>query len=405
MRNLRLAILAVAALSTFGCASLCDLLGCQPNPNPTPTPTPTPTPKPTPAPAEQCHLMDPPAVCGCYDNPPNGEAFPEWEANWGYVCCTPEGTVRVGTPEACPTEPAPLPQPQCPTFVNRGGLVDLMNDACDCYAGEQWIPCDPQPPSGCTFPQGVPEDHFTHHPDFPNTLGSTVNGVMSNLSGCSVGSDCPLPYEPDEWMGMVNERLREMGYCAGRHNETPPGATDQISVSNAGSFCDIPSQNFQIYNYGGNKARWSPGAYQGAWEILPQDCATGPEPPVGDCPAPIPPKVGKFNVKPHGNWIDATSKYYNGQAQRWDGTTIAGYCAAIQNPNLWCPARNEGNEFRQVCDRVGVSGSDTGKPLWRASQGGVTVNPNNDWQAKCNGNCDWIEACATDGSVCGRHTF
>jgi len=252
-----------------------------------------------------------------------------WNTDAGEVTCsTEERPVKHWPPaqecpvltEACEEPPPPLPQPQCPTFTDRGGVLQPLRSAagkepCDCYIGEEWAgdceeppPVEPEP--DCGFPQGAPNSDFTGTGN-PGTYGSVVNVVMADLSGCAVGTDCPITFGPDPWMALVCEELCKRGLNCGRHDNEPPEATDQISVKR-GSFCDgLLHENYQIYNYGGKKVRWAPGGAQDGWILDPESavCTDGPvePPPTGDCPAPHPDLTRmKFNTAEKGNHLDTT---------------------------------------------------------------------------------------------------
>jgi hypothetical protein len=123
---------------------------------------------------------------------------------------------------------------------------------------------------GCAFPQGVPEEDFTPGGDTDETLGAAVNAVMAALSGCDVGSACPLGAaypSAQSWFDAVNQALRAQGLCAGQHEV---GVTDEIAVSNTG--CAGRWYGYHVYNYGGGMVVWHPGADRGFWTIDPSWC-------------------------------------------------------------------------------------------------------------------------------------
>lgn len=123
---------------------------------------------------------------------------------------------------------------------------------------------------GCSFPQGVPDPDYTAHSTTSTSVGNTVNQVMSQLSGCPIGSDCVLaPTYPDAqaWFSAVTAALRARGLCAGQHEV---GHTDEIAVSSTG--CTGLWYGYHAYNYGGGKVVWAPGANRGSWSIAPQHC-------------------------------------------------------------------------------------------------------------------------------------
>jgi len=281
-----------------------------------------------------------------------------WNTDAGdVVCSTPERPVKHWpAEEECPLltkpcgAPPPLPQPQC-----------LGDSHCDCYVGQDWLPCQEPPPSDCGFPQGAPNSDFTGTTN-PGTFGSVVNSVMADLSGCAVGTDCPITFGPDPWMALVCDRLCEIGLNCGRHDDEPPGATDQISVKR-GSFCDGKAhENYQIYNYGGKKVRWAPGGQQDGWILNPNSeaCQGAPPPPPQDCPPPHPDLTRmKFQKHEKGSHLDTT----------WITVGQPNFCAKIgyccmpgtgSPPNTCgspgciprggCPVRGDGNPIRPKCE-------------------------------------------------------
>lgn len=123
---------------------------------------------------------------------------------------------------------------------------------------------------GCAFPQGVPDADYTGHTTTSTSVGNTVNQVMSQLSGCPVGSDCvlaPTYADAQAWFAAVTAALRARGLCAGQHEV---GHTDEIAVSDTG--CTGLWYGYHAYNYGGGKVVWAPGANRGSWSIAPQHC-------------------------------------------------------------------------------------------------------------------------------------
>lgn len=249
------------------------------------------------------------------------------------TCSTPERPVKHWPPEEeCPvlTAPCPdeLPTPQCPRFTDRGGTDRCQADACDCFCLEEWIPCEQE---DCGFPQRIPEGNFRITTN-PGTHGSAVNRVMADLTGCAVGSSCPITFHPDVWMGMVCDELCGLGLNCGRHINTPPGASDQISVKQ-GSFCDGKRhENYQVYNYGGKKVRWAPSAAQDGWFV---ECK---EPPQGKCPEPHPDMSRmKFNKHERGNHLDTTLTTLN-QCQFCEDIGM-GDIGGV--PRCGCPVRPE----------------------------------------------------------------
>jgi len=275
-----------------------------------------------------------------------------------------------------------------------------------CGAGPQPTP---PPPSECGFPQGIPNDDFTGVEN-PGSYGSVVNKVMAELSGCAVGTDCPITFHPDLWMALVCGELCDLGVNCGRHDNEPPGASDQISVTR-GSFCDgTRHENYSVYNYGGKKVRWAPGGTQDAWIVNPNTpaCQAGPQPtpppPSSDCAKPD--SCGEhFQLAYHQGVIDSTYTV-NG---------CCDYCAEIGlpcmpgtgpeppcTPRCGCPILPEGHPDRTEEERkcIGV------QKWWcndiQLEPCGATRNPNcitaNPAQAICNGHVktctEWMTGCS-----------
>lgn len=114
------------------------------------------------------------------------------------------------------------------------------------------------------------EADYTNGNDTSSAVGNAVNAVMATLSGCPVGSDCPIGDrypEAQQWFDAVNAALRAQGLCAGQHEE---GHTDEIAVSDTG--CAGRWYGYHVYNYGGSKVVWSPGAQRGWWSIPSTYC-------------------------------------------------------------------------------------------------------------------------------------
>ncbi len=132
----------------------------------------------------------------------------------------------------------------------------------------------------CQFPQGVPDSDFIAsactYQDTDSSVDAAVNAAMASLTGCGVGSDCPITgfagATADEicqsWFAAVTAELRGQGYCAGQH---AVGSTDEIAVSN--TCCDGKWYGYHICNYGGPKVVWNPGARRGWWMIDASYCA------------------------------------------------------------------------------------------------------------------------------------
>jgi len=175
-----------------------------------------------------------------------------------------------------------------------------------------------------------------------------VNDAVSAATGCPVGSTCELPgVGPNQLFEVVTQRLRDMGLCAGRHDETNPGGSDEIAVAES---CLGPWQGYHIYAYTGY-AKWSPASYTGDWTIKPVHCKDAPPPPA-ECPNSM--FEWRVKVYPWGHPYEAA---------RLDFTPYA-------DPN-WC---------RQVKDRVFCPVSDHGwDSCCEKIVGGIIVEKPNNW--------------------------
>jgi len=368
----------------------CNLLPKPPVPGPTPIPVPTPTPLPVPPASQQCHLTG--AASECYDNPPNGQSFPQWQPNWGYVCA-PDAQgqlIRAGEPDECEEVTPPDPGPG-PT---------------------------PPPLSGTMFPQGIPDDQFEKLPH-TNSLRGEVNVLMAELSGCGIGSSCKLDMDADQWMNLVTMKMRDRGFNAGRHIDPFPGqcepgqgCSDQISLLAGGkNWCVDQHSNQQIYEFGGGKVRWdSRGEKFNDWSITGSDFCKGggtspvppdpPDPPDPDpqvCADPNPRgREARFVLKRIGNGNKITSTY---QIKGND------YCRQVCSPvepdvcyttRTNCPVRIEGDPERVLCEQ---EPDVVGKQAWTCD--GQPIEPSNPTgsQAICKG---LAKTCTEDGATCAE---
>lgn len=323
---------------------------------PGPGPQPTPTPQPTPPHTEQCQELLDQGYKWCHEEPPQ-------------QCSSVESPCVHNPsqdPRHCEEAPKcdggePLPEPQCPTFTDRGGTFRPQSQACDCYFGQTWNPCEPD--EGCSFPQGQ-EQNLTMGPVMRN-YAPTVNTAMRELTGCDIGTDCRTGMEPDEWMHAVIEAVKTTGLCAGRHIDTTPGGTDEIAVA---ARCDGWWEGYKVYNYGGGKVIWSPNADRPAWKLNdPSACGGGPgptppptPPPSGDCPEPHPDTARmQFKCREHNGILDCTWVTIN----QPDFCASIGYCCMPGTgnppntcgspgcvPRGGCPVRGDGDPLRPICE-------------------------------------------------------
>jgi hypothetical protein len=130
-----------------------------------------------------------------------------------------------------------------------------------------------------SFPQGVPDSDFIENAcsygDTDHAVDNAVNQVMASLTGCGIGSDCPITVVAgtttneicQNWFAAVTQALRAQGYCAGQH---AVGSTDEIAVNS--TCCEGKWYGYHICNYGGAKVVWNPGARRGWWAIKASYC-------------------------------------------------------------------------------------------------------------------------------------
>lgn len=289
-----------------------------------------------------CHLTDPPMHCGHCKHQPPGQQCP------------------IAAPEC------ELPTPQCSSFVDRGGTLRLRDAACDCYLDLVWIPCEepPHPEGKCFyFPQGVPDTDFVGG-NVLTSLGGKVNGAIQKVTGCAPGSNCVVNATAEQFYSRVNAELRAQGLWAGRHVDSPPGATDEIAVATS---CTGWWEGYHIFNFGGNKVVWAPSSARTAWKIKPEWCPTDCEgttpeppepPPTQECTEPYPDMGSmKFQYAEKGSHLDTTLVTVN----------QPGFCASIGYccmpgtggnvcgapgcvPRGGCPVRPDGSPLRPVCE-------------------------------------------------------
>lgn len=165
------------------------------------------------------------------------------------------------------------------TSAGAGGSGTAGSSTAGAGGGCGVAPNEPPGPGGCTFPQGLPDEKFVasacSYQDTDPTVDAAVNAALAKLSGCGVGSDCPITGFPganaDEvcqsFFAAVTDELRKQGFCAGQH---AVGSTDEIAVSKTG--CAGKWYGYHVCNYGGPKVVWNPGARRGWWAIDASSC-------------------------------------------------------------------------------------------------------------------------------------
>ena len=254
--------------------------------------------------------------------------------------------------------------------------------------------CGPAPPpTGCSFPQGL-DDRITLAPNNGANPGDHIvelDLAMARVTGCVVRQEpCLIGMTADQFFEATCVELRAQGYCCGRHNNMPPGASDQISVK-AEDFCDGGiHENYRIVTPREDAVRWSRQAKLHAWNV---DCPRDP----GVCGTPTPPPLHHFRgpaEKPcSGSQCCDATPYVCDQA----------YCRVVgfTDGRRCCAVRAEGFEDREACEHL-VLGGDA---AWASSTGSIERCNENHLRAKCPRGCAWIQVCDAPGTICNRKTF
>jgi hypothetical protein len=205
-----------------------------------------------------------------------------------------------------------------------------------------------------------------------------VNQVMRDLTGCAIGSRCPLASKrhSQAWLREVVLVLRARGLCAGQHE---PGHTDEIAVSK-----DRRSRREGYHVFGGFDGKgpvpagrpprlvvWAPGAVRQTYAAPPVGPAPAPPvppppaPPSGACPAaPCPAREWTRETLPDG-WDSALigKPAYHINSRTYVGadrdttpkiTRNEAYCVSIgydHPPIAECPVRPDGHPEREAVER------------------------------------------------------
>ena len=284
---------------------------------PDPTPTPTPPPWECELDMPYCHETDPPQQCSSEESP----------------CAHNPSTTPEHCEEAprCATPPPPeLPQPQCMTFTDRGGTFRTRSGQCDCYFGQAWSPCEPEPPpTGC-----VSEPNLVAITCFAEEFRNEVKKATDTLGDLTGG-------DPQENLRKVAEQLRIQmpGRCV------IAGIEAVFIVRDDGKY----EENHTVFFGNGGWTGSGYGKYIGChYDVTGGGTPPPTEPPTGACPAPHPNLTGmKFKQEEKGNHLDTT----------WVTVNQEPFCAEIgmspmDNGTLraGCPVRPEGNDERGPCE-------------------------------------------------------
>ena len=210
-----------------------------------------------------------------------------------------------------------------------------------------------------------------------------------------------LIIQKEEYLDGVVDKLREMGFCAGRSIID----YEIIQVKNSNDF----SEDYDIYTSDGFIRRGS-GSYRQTCTPASFPLVRDPNaPPQGSgCGIPYPPPVTRIKVKEHLS---------GGDYDTLDATPLVGhdvmYCAAIgyTDGRSLCPVRPEGHPEREACEEWAVGKArDTGRtgPTWTNPEGAYCTGGASKCRNADNQYMLWVSAsgkytaCAENGA-CGSY--
>ena len=277
----------------------------------------------------------------------------------------------------CPVGPPQLPQPQCPTFTDRGGTLQCQSDACDCYCGQTWNPCPP--PAGC-----VNEPNLIATTCFEEEFRDQVKAATDAL-----GDLCGTFWKDN--LDSLAAQLRDQmpGRCV------ISGVEAIFIQRDDGKY----EENHAVFSKNGCWTNSGYGRYIGCHV----DVTPGPEPPEptpppgGECPAPHPDLTKmKFQKSEQGKYIDTT----------WITVNQPAYCASIGYccmpgtgpcgepgciPRAGCPVRGDGDPERPLCE------AELCDQKWECNGEPYPPYKGNPAQSDCRGH--WTTWCSAPGST------
>ncbi len=274
-------------------------------------------------------------------------------------------------------------------------------------------------PSGCALAGAAGLEPVPSHVQL---LGTVVNVVMAELTGCQIGSTCLLYDRPQEWQRHVTTALRARGLGAGQHApdsdeiavsaDCTPGAVWEAYHIAAGPGWDTPGGRLTVVWSYGTQTEPVPGppehyvgANRPAWRpSAPPEPPVVTPPPVAACPYRPLPAARRINAKAHvGKQLDSTPQVGD-----------SAYCAARgwTDGRTWCAVAQEGDPARTACEAellgrpCPVWRLDSGEPGLRLEYSGEEADV-----AHCGADAGflvWVvgsgsgaaRACNADGSLC-----
>lgn len=234
----------------------------------------------------------------------------------------------------------------------------------------------PPQPSACSAPQDGVTVKWVGPGPVLSTRGEVVARVLSHLTGCQPGSDCPHGEGPghDEnqrWMARVIACLRDSscvskatagevgaGLCAGQHSN---GHTDEISVLGR------VWEQYKVGNVGGGTVVWpAPWGSGDRPSWVPMPLSQPPSPPPASCSLDPGHEIRvKVDVRRGGAgavWLDVTYEYFHGEGP---GREPLGPCG-----RRWCDLGVDGGPEGVPCQNELA-----GDPVFIPLSDGLTLIP------------------------------
>ncbi len=337
---------AVLLALLFGCNG-----GLPPGPEPTP---PTPPPEPWECSLEMpgCHETDPPQQC-------SSEASPCWHN----PSDNPEHCEEA---PSCAKPPPDPPQPQCPTFTDRGGTIrTLADEPCGCWFGQVWAGNCPCAEEADLVGVACP----TPGADFQDEVKEATD-ILGDLRG----------RPPNENLDKLAEQLRLQ-----LPNRCILSGIEAVFILRDDGTDEAPvyEENHAVFFGNGGWTNSGRGAFIGCHRDV-----------GGECVDPDPTGLeARLKGKKHHQDVDTVY-----QVKSFNYCTEAGF-----TNRTWCPLRNEGDREREACEEQEI-----GAQQWWCD--GVKLDPcaegvnedacvrENRAQARCHG---YSKFCTEDGATCG----
>lgn len=192
------------------------------------------------------------------------------------------------------------------------------------------------PTTGCTNIPNEDSVAVTPRPPANPAYADAINAAMVKVTGCDVGSQCPIEEPMQSFFARVTEEIRKGGLCAGVQTDSE-GPVDQICVGT-----EQECQGNHVFSCRADGCHhgfvgWAPGSYTNR----NGDTWVRPGPPSNPC-LPAPP-LGKIELKNAGVnrvVVDATPKTC--ADQEWNRKCSTG--------NTCSPGGAEGNPDRATVE-------------------------------------------------------